>query len=576
MDIVQATRAYERWLGAHCTVVRSDLARKHERMAESSFVFLRGTFYRWIQLWPTVCRSLADAPLVLSVGDLHVENFGTWRDAEGRLVWGVNDVDEACELPYTQDLVRLATSAMLAIRQRHFSLSADEACEAILQGYTRSREQDGCPIILAEHRRWLRELALSELRDPVVFWAQVESLPRANGRLPGEALRFLLPDPTLRHRVVRRVAGVGSLGRPRFVALASWGGSLIAREAKALLPSASVWARGAPAKTAPGLALLRRAVRVPDPVFAVRGQWIVRRLAPDCSRIELEELPRQRDERKLLRAMGWETANMHLGTRRMGIGRDLKRRPRRWLERAATSMADVDGRKTSGGNGEGGRAMGEARLGPIRTEHGNRSCSISGDRRSPLVVRQNGQVMVILRPTRKLSALLPTTTAPASSDTALGDWYVNRLVVDRQALLLLVSSTSLLPMLIPARDVRGLPGRLAAMVEARLRRCGIDDRTVAAEVRAMDKVVIGPTVDRSVVGIMVDFAKAVPYYLEPGQWGVATVQIAEERLARTPCHAGRVSEQVIFPDRKAPEVLRAKWVTSRLLTPPSGVWHKVH
>src|SRR5260370_32652719 len=47
---------------------------------------------------------------VLAVGDLHVENFGTWRDAEGRLTWGVNDFDEAYPLPYTIDLARLATS----------------------------------------------------------------------------------------------------------------------------------------------------------------------------------------------------------------------------------------------------------------------------------------------------------------------------------------------------------------------------------------------------------------------------------------------------------------------------------
>ena len=105
---------------------------------------------------------------------------------------------------------------------------------------------------------------------------------------------------------------------------------------------------------------------------------------------------------------------------------------------------------------------------------------------------------------------------PASSDTALGDWYVNRVVAARQPLLLLVSSTSLLPMLIPARDVRGLPTRLVALVEARLRRCGLDDRTIAAETRAMASVAVGPTVDRSVLGIMVDFAKAVPYHLAPG------------------------------------------------------------
>jgi hypothetical protein len=168
--------------------------------------------------------------------------------------------------------------------------------------------------------------------------------------------------------------------------------------------------------------------------------------------------------------------------------------------------------------------------------------------------------MVILRPTRKLSSLLPATAVlPVSSDTALGDWYVNRVVVDRQPLLVLVSSTSLLPIVIPARDVRGLPGRLVRLVEARLKRFGVDARIIAAETQAMASVAIGPTVDRSVLGIMVDFAKAVPYHLEPGHWGEGTLQIVEDRLAETPCRAARSFERVIFPEMKAPEILRAKW-----------------
>src|SRR6187397_860655 len=119
--------------------------------------------------------------------------------------------------------------------------------------------------------------------------------------------------------------------------------------------------------------------------------------------------------------------------------------------------------------------------------------------------------MVILRPTRKLRALFATARpVAAASDTALGDWYVNRLVVDRQPLLILVSSTSLLPLLVPARDVQGLAGRLPALVRQRLFRLGIDSATVDAEIHAMSPVTVAPTVDRSVVGTMVDFASAVP------------------------------------------------------------------
>src|SRR5712692_5246153 len=165
MDIREATRAYEAWLGRQTIVVGSDLRTKHARMRESPFTFLRATFYRWLQQWPTICAGVTDAPRVVAVGDLHLENFGTWRDVEGRLVWGVNDFDEVCTLPYTQDLVRLATSALLAIRGGRFTLRDRDAADAILAGYTKALDRRGRPFVLAEHRRWLRDIALNELRS---------------------------------------------------------------------------------------------------------------------------------------------------------------------------------------------------------------------------------------------------------------------------------------------------------------------------------------------------------------------------------------------------------------------------
>ena len=78
--------------------------------------------------------------------------------------------------------------------------------------------------------------------------------------------------------------------------------------------------------------------------------------------------------------------------------------------------------------------------------------------------------MVTLRPTRKLRTALPVAESAAISDTALGDWYVNRLLVDRQPLLLLVSSASLLPIVVRARDVRALPRHIGDMVARRLAR----------------------------------------------------------------------------------------------------------
>jgi hypothetical protein len=346
VNIVKSTRQYEAWLDSHTQLVKPDLALKHQRMAEGPFPFLRATFYRWMQVWPQVCPDLTKAPRVLGVGDLHVENFGTWRDIEGRLVWGVNDFDEAAGLPFTNDLVRLAASALLAIDAGHLSLKAKDACSVILDGYHKSLSERGHPFVLEEEHKWLREIALGELRDPVHFWQKMESLPRLTAEIPvsaQDALEHLLPESGMDYRIARRIAGLGSLGHMRLVAIAECHGGRIAREAKALVPSAVHWARSGegPAELLYQV-IIGRAVRSVDPFVRLYGHWIVRRLSPHCCRIELSVLPRGRDELRLLFAMGWETANIHLGSpSRRQILQHLDRLKPNWLTLAARDMANA-------------------------------------------------------------------------------------------------------------------------------------------------------------------------------------------------------------------------------------------
>jgi hypothetical protein len=347
MRIRKATKKYETWLAKQITILPVDLALKHTRMAEDPFSFLRATFYRWMQLWPIVLPPLARAPHVLAVGDLHVENFGTWRDREGRLIWGVNDFDEAYQMAYTIDLVRLAVSAHLAISANHLTLAHEEACAAIVKGYREGLDSGGRPFVLEENHRWLREAATGELRDPVHFWGKMNALVPVPGEIPKsarKALEDLLPTPGLIYRVASRVAGLGSLGRERYVALADWDGGRVAREAKALLPSACVWAHNNKgAKKILYESIVRSAVRAVDPCVQLRGRWIVRRLAPHCSRIELSAVPKKRDEERLLHSMGFETANIHLGSKTAikEVPRDLARRKPGWLHEAARKMGDV-------------------------------------------------------------------------------------------------------------------------------------------------------------------------------------------------------------------------------------------
>ena len=349
MKIHKATERDEKWLGRQLTLIPFELRLKHERMATAAFPFFRATFYRWMQVWPEVCPEFLGSPAVLAVGDLHVENFGTWRDLEGRLVWGINDFDEACHLPYAVDLVRLAASALVAYHESHLALSPAAACEAILEGYRAGLKCGGKPFILGEQHHWLRVQATGAERDPVVFWHKMDALYRWRKEVPKrarKALEKMLPDPDMPYHLCTRIAGLGSLGRQRFVAIAEWNGAKIAREAKALAPSAALWAG---VRTARSEVLyneiLGASVRCPDPMVSIatakNNTWIVRRLAPYCSRIELVQLPKQREELKLLHAMGFETANIHWGSASQipALKKDLNRRRVNWLLDAATRMA---------------------------------------------------------------------------------------------------------------------------------------------------------------------------------------------------------------------------------------------
>jgi Uncharacterized protein conserved in bacteria (DUF2252) len=338
MNINKATERYEQWLGQQLRILAPDLELKHQAMRSAPFPFLRATYYRWAQTWPEASGDAARAPKVLAVGDLHVENFGTWRDSEGRLIWGINDFDEACRLPYTNDLVRLGTSALFA------ELQCDEkaALAAILKGYSDGVAAGGHPFALAEHHPVLREMAVHRLHEPEKFWEKLHALPEIKEEAPASAVKAIgkmLPEQKIPCRLVHRVAGLGSLGRERYVALAEWRGGSIAREAKALAPSAQFWADGDGDAPIFYQEIIDTAVRTPDPFVRLQKRWIVRRLAPDCSRIELSALPKERDSVRLLHAMGFETANVHLGSiRARALAADLKKRPKNWLYRAAQSM----------------------------------------------------------------------------------------------------------------------------------------------------------------------------------------------------------------------------------------------
>ncbi|MFJ4774589.1 DUF2252 domain-containing protein [Streptomyces uncialis] len=96
---------------------------KFRKMASSAFAFYRGTaclFYHDLDAEGASAARTASGPYlddrtsrVWIHGDLHAENFGTYMDSQGRLIFNVNDFDEAYVGPFTWDLKRFAASLAL-------------------------------------------------------------------------------------------------------------------------------------------------------------------------------------------------------------------------------------------------------------------------------------------------------------------------------------------------------------------------------------------------------------------------------------------------------------------------------
>ncbi|MFJ3882185.1 DUF2252 domain-containing protein [Streptomyces sp. NPDC090077] len=146
---------------------------KFRKMAASAFAFYRGTaclFYADLE------RDRHGGPYldertgrVWIHGDLHAENFGTYMDANGRLVFNVNDFDEAYVGPFTWDLKRFAASVALIGYTKALS---DEQISSLVRTYA------------AAYRERIHQLATGAKHEEVPSF----TLDTADGALLG-ALR---------------------------------------------------------------------------------------------------------------------------------------------------------------------------------------------------------------------------------------------------------------------------------------------------------------------------------------------------------------------------------------------------
>jgi hypothetical protein len=272
---------------------------------------------------------------VVAVGDLHAENFGTWRDRTGARRWGVNDLDELAWAPYPLDLVRLATSVALV---PDCALSVGRLCKSIVDAWMSATDRPAVEIG-SDQARHLRDL-LPAPTTPEEYFDALARAPSADTSLIPAAVRAAVLasvpgdwEPTWH---IRR-AGTGSRGHPRVVAVSR----RHAREAKLLGPGTAVWARGFTQAPTPSSELYPKVVEAlhgPGPSLRLDG-WQIRRLAPDVARIKLVGLS-TRDCERLVRSMAEAVAGVHgVDPARLAAARsDCATLDERWLRDAADVM----------------------------------------------------------------------------------------------------------------------------------------------------------------------------------------------------------------------------------------------
>jgi hypothetical protein len=243
-------------------------------------------------------------------------------------------------MPYVLDLIRLATSALIAAPDA--SPAPAVQCRAILKGYREGLSAPR-PLILDRDLAWLRELVVVSEKQRAKFWKKIAKAKEE--RAPAHYRRSLaaaMPERGLQLKTARRTAGLGSLGRPRWVAIADWRGAPIVREAKALVPSA--WQR------APGRSGKLRCAEIAGGRYRAIDPWLrfdsklaTRRLSPNNRKIEAGDDVSVLLGPQMLEAMGLDLAGVHLGTATgkstAAVGRDFENRKSGWLLTAARNMA---------------------------------------------------------------------------------------------------------------------------------------------------------------------------------------------------------------------------------------------
>jgi hypothetical protein len=350
LDPLKMARQHERWLGERGCLVRTDLDLRAALMRRQPLDFMQGGLYMFAARWPQLPAMLVGAPSTVVAGDAHPHNFGTWLDAEGRLCFGLFDLDEASCAPYTADLVRL-TAGILCINDDDSiadpqAPTDQEVVQRVLAAYREALERGGHPLVLEENELPLRALVGALPAEPNRYWAKIHDLrplSDAQRRHVPDRLSALLPKGASGLRVVRWADGVAGLGCQRFALIGQLDGAYLGREARQLGASTWHWLAADRDRGHQARRLLVESSRRPvEPMLRYGRTWRFRRLSPASQRLEIARLTRTHSHQPLHEAMAQELANLHLAMpkRIKGVLSHLRNLPQAMLLDAARQVVE--------------------------------------------------------------------------------------------------------------------------------------------------------------------------------------------------------------------------------------------
>lgn len=317
------------------------LARKYKLMADNPFSFFRGTAHLFWSQWPRGTPP-DEAPAVWLCGDLHFENFGSFRGDNRLAYFDLNDFDEAGLAPCLRDPVRLATSLFVARKEIGIDVSESrQMATTLVDAYAGALNRGKAFWVERETAEGAVRELLAGLRE-----RKRKKLLNARTRIRHGVRKFVPDDVRLLHAkpedhrsvrkvidefgkrrenpeffkvldVCRRVAGTGSLGVRRWAILVEGEGSPDRNallDLKEAMPSAM-----APSVAQPQPKLGTEAERVvtiqhwcqaasPALLTAVRlgpSPFILRELQPIEDRLSLEHVAKRRSRlERAVRTMG--------------------------------------------------------------------------------------------------------------------------------------------------------------------------------------------------------------------------------------------------------------------------------